>query len=66
MDVYQGKWTKEPVGTGGYELWSSFYLFYRCIYMILAVINRHVSPCKKLWESLQKHGLLCEIHARLM
>lgn len=71
MDVYQGKWTKEPVGTRGYELCCSLYLFYCCIYKILAVINRHVCPFKKLWESWLKHGLQsdwnsCVIHGSTM
>lgn len=51
MDAHQGKWTKEPVGTGRYELCCSLYLFYCCVYSILAAINKHVCPFKNLREN---------------
>lgn len=67
MDVYQGKWTKEPAGTRGYELCCSLYWFYCCIYKILVVINRHVCPFKKLWNRYRSTvDSVVEVHVWFM
>lgn len=67
MDVYQGKWTKEPAGTRGYELCCSLYLFYCHIYRIQVVINRHVCTFKKLWKRYGGMGRsVGETHARFL